>query len=169
MTLIILAIAWMIGVFLADALHLPFWQLVGGGVGCGVAAIVLRRHALIRMVFVVLCVATAGGARLAAAEIPILPHSIRLLNDGAEVQIRGRIIEDPRRLADGQRVIFAAESVRSGGIWKPAEGLALVTLPRYPERLYGDRLELTGVLTTPRAAARPGDFDYRVYLARRLR
>ena len=167
MTLIILAIAWMVGVFLADALHLPLWHLIAGSVGCGVAAIVLRQRPLIRMVFLVLCVATAGGARLAAAEIPILPHSIRLLNDGAEVQIRGRIIEDPRRLADGQRVVFAAESVRSGGRWKPAEGLVLVTLPRYPERFYGDMLELTGVLTTPRAATRPGDFDYRVYLARR--
>ncbi|MBO9335316.1 MAG: ComEC family competence protein, partial [Roseiflexus sp.] len=61
MTLIILAIAWMVGVFLADALHLPLWHLIAGSVGCGVAAIVLRQRPLIRMVFLVLCVATAGG------------------------------------------------------------------------------------------------------------
>jgi len=167
MTLIVLALAWMVGIFLADALHAPLWYLVAGSIGFGVPAMALRQHPRLRLTFLALCVAAAGGARLAAAEIPALPHSIRLLNDSGEVQIRGIVVEDPRRLADGQRVVIAADSVRAGESWQPAEGLALVTLPRYPERFYGDRLELTGTLTTPRAAARSGDFDYRVYLARR--
>ncbi|PMP88651.1 MAG: competence protein ComEC, partial [Roseiflexus castenholzii] len=153
MTLIVLALAWMVGIFLADALRLPLWHLVAGSVGGGIAAIVLRRHPRLRLIFLAICVAAAGGARLAAAEIPVLPHSIRLLNESGEVQIRGIVVEDPRRLADGQRVVMVADSVRVGNAWKPAEGLALVTLPRYPERFYGDRLELTGALTTPRAAA----------------
>jgi competence protein ComEC len=43
----------------------------------------------------------------------------------------------------------------------------LVKLPAYPERRYGDRLSLKGALTTPREAERPGQFDYRDYLARK--
>lgn len=167
MTLIILAIAWMAGIFLADTLHLPLWHLVAGGIGCGMAAIVFHRRPRARLVLLVVCAAAAGGARLAAAEIPVLPHSIRLLNDSGDTRIRGVVVEDPRRLTDGQRVVIATDSVHVGDAWQPAEGLALVTLPRYPERFYGDRLELSGALTTPRTAARPGDFDYRVYLARR--
>jgi competence protein ComEC len=43
----------------------------------------------------------------------------------------------------------------------------LVKLPAYPERRYGDRLSLKGMLTTPREAERPGQFDYRAYLVRK--
>ena len=43
----------------------------------------------------------------------------------------------------------------------------LATLPPYPERRYGDRLQLTGELKTPRAPKRPGEFDYQKYLARK--
>ncbi len=167
MTLIVLAIAWMVGIFLADTLHLPLWHLIGGSVGAGVAALALRQHPQLRLLCLIFCMAAAGGARLAAAEIPVLPHSIRLLNDSGDLRVRGVVAEDPRRLADGQRVVIAVDSVQIGEAWQSAEGLALATLPRYPERFYGDRLELTGALTTPHAAARPGDFDYRVYLARR--
>ncbi|NWG21848.1 MAG: ComEC family competence protein [Chloroflexi bacterium] len=168
MKLIVLAIAWMAGIILADMLHLPFWWLMGGGACCGVGAWALRDSPRLRLVLLMCCAAALGGARLVAADVPILPQSIRLFNDRGEVSIRGIVTEDPRRLADGQRLVLATDSVRAGGsIWRPAEGLVLVTLPRYPERSYGDRLELTGKLTTPRAAARPEAFDYQVYLARR--
>jgi competence protein ComEC len=77
------------------------------------------------------------------------------------------VVEDSRRTAEGQRLLVAAERVVLGGRARAAEGLVLVALPPYPERRYGDRLLLVGALSTPHEAERPGEFDYRQYLARK--
>lgn len=166
--LILVAIAWMLGIFLTDTFSFPLGPLAASGAVFAIAAIAARGRPRLRLILAACCALALGGARLILAEIPVQAHSLRLLNDRGELGVRGVIIEDPRRLTDGQRVILAADSIRLGGAtWRPAEGLALVTLPPYPERFYGDRLELSGVLSTPHPAARPGDFDYQVYLARR--
>ena len=166
MVLIVISIAWLLGVFAADALHLPLAPLLAAAAVGGVGAVITGRVPRARIVLIALCAASLGGARLVAAQVQPTPLSIWLLN-GSDQRLRGVIAEDPKRAADGQRVVIAADSVQRGGRWARAEGLMLVTLPAYPERRYGDRLELSGMLKTPRPPKRPGEFDYQQYLARK--
>ena len=167
MTLIILSIAWLLGVLAADLLGLPLLPLaIAAALGALIAA-AAGRAPRARLAALALCCAALGGARYDLAQVPVTPRSARLLNDSGDLLLRGLVVDDPRRAEDGQRALVAAERVVVGGVARPAEGLVLVKLPAYPERRYGDRLELTGALTTPGEAERPGEFDYRQYLARK--
>jgi competence protein ComEC len=121
----------------------------------------------LRLAALLLCCAALGGVRLDLAQVATTPHSLRLLNDGGDLTLEGLVIEDPKRTEDGQRVLLAADHALVNGQARLVEGLVLLKLPPYPERRYGDRLRIGGMLTTPREAERPGQFDYRQYLARK--
>jgi competence protein ComEC len=166
-TLIVLAIAWLLGIIAADLLGLPALPLAAVGALGALLAAALGRSPRARLVALALCCAALGGARFALAQVPTTPRSVWQLNDRGPLTIEGVVAEDPRRTADGQRVILAAERAVVGERTAAVEGLVLVTLPPYPERRYGDRLVLIGALKTPREADRPGAFDYRQYLARK--
>lgn len=167
MTLIPLAIAWLLGILAADLLHLPVPPLaLAALLGAGLAALSGRAPRL-RLAALLVCCAALGGLRLDLAQLATTPHSLRLLNDGGDLTLEGQVIEDPKRTEDGQRVLLAADRALVNGQARPVEGLVLLKLPAYPERRYGDRLRVGGVLTTPREAERPGQFDYRQYLARK--
>lgn len=167
MPLIVLATAWLLGILAADLLALPIGPLLAGATACGLAAPLAGRAPRLRLALLAACCALLGGARYDAAQVPLTERSVRRLNDGGEVTLRGTVAADPQRTAEGQRLVLEVDAALAGGRSRPAEGLALVKLPPYPERRYGDRLLLTGELQTPREAARPGDFDYRSYLARK--
>lgn len=167
MPLIVLAVAWLLGILAADLLAPPLWPLLAGAALAGGGALTAGRAPRLRMALLALCCALAGGARFEAAQIPQTERSVRRLNDGGEVTLVVTVAADPQRTAEGQRLVAEAERVVIEGRARAAEGLVLVKLPLYPERRYGDRLLLTGALQTPREAARPGDFDYRSYLARK--
>ena len=167
MTLIVLAIAWLLGILAADLLHAPTPLLVVGAALGGLLAAMWRTDPRLRLAALALCCAALGGVRLNAAQVPTTPRSVWQHNDTSDLTLQGVVVEDPRRLEDRQRVLVAAEQVAMGGKVRMAEGLVLVTLPPYPERRYGDRLILTGTLKTPREAERPEAFDYRAYLARK--
>ncbi len=167
MTLIPLAIAWMLGIIAADLLDLPLPQLLIGALVCGVAAALTGRAPRLRLVALILCSAMLGAARMDMAQITPTPRSVWLLNDSGDLTIEGVVVQDPQRTEDGQRALLAADRALVHGKPQSVEGLVLVKLPAYPERRYGDRLNLKGALTTPREADRPGQFDYRAYLERK--
>lgn len=167
MTLILLAIAWMLGIVAADLLHLPLAPLLIGALASGLVAAAAGRAPRLRLAALLLCCAALGGARLDLAHVTPTPRSIWLLNDGGDLTIEGVVADDPKRTEDGQRALIAVDRALVGGEAQPAEGLVLAKLPAYPERRYGERLRLVGALTTPREAERPGQFDYRAYLARK--
>ncbi len=167
MTLIILAIAWLLGILAADLFSLPLLPLAITAVLSVLVAAVAGRVPRARLAALTLCCAALGGARLDIAQVPVTPRSVRLLNDQGDLLLQGVVVDDPKRAEDGQSALVAAERVAVGGKTRPAEGLVLVKLPAYPERRYGDRLQLTGELTTPGEAERPGEFDYRQYLVRK--
>ena len=131
------------------------------------AAMIVRRAAVPRHVAMALCCAALAGVRLAASQPVETPSSIWRLNDSGKLTVDGMVVEDPRRTADAQRVLLRADHVLVAGRQHPASGLIQAKLPPYPERRYGDRLALVGSLETPREADRPGQFDYREYLARK--
>ncbi|MFN8505104.1 ComEC/Rec2 family competence protein [Kouleothrix sp.] len=167
MTLIILAAAWLIGLVLAD-LYAPGMALLVALACAGLLLGALARRApRLRLVALALACAALAGARLELAQVHPVAQSVWLLNDRSELQIEGVVADDPRRGAGDQRATIAAERALVDGRWRAASGLVLAKLPPYPERRYGDRLRLTGRLTTPREAERPGQFDYRQYLARK--
>ncbi|KAB8141439.1 ComEC family competence protein [Chloroflexia bacterium SDU3-3] len=167
MRLITLSLAWLIGIVIADLLHLPLPPLLAAAALCGLGAAIAGRAPRLRLALLALCCAALGGARLASAQVQPTPQSIWLRNGAGELSIQGVVAEDPKRTDDGQSVLVQAEMVALGGRRSPAQGLVLVKLPAYPERRYGDVLLLTGTLKTPNGPKRPGDFDYRDYLARR--
>ncbi|MFL5802892.1 MAG: ComEC/Rec2 family competence protein [Roseiflexaceae bacterium] len=167
MTLIILAMAWLLGILAADLFPLPLPLLMGlAGLSVLLAAASGRAPRL-RLAALVLCCAALGAVRYDMAQVPTTPRSVWQLNDRGDLALQGVVVEDSKRSAEGQRVLVAVERVELGGRARAAEGLVLVVLPPYPERRYGDRLLLIGALETPRAAERPGEFDYRQYLARK--
>jgi competence protein ComEC len=167
LTLIILAVAWLLGILTADLISLPLLPLAVTAALSALAAVAGGRIPRARLAALALCCAALGGARLDLAQAPITPRSVQLLNDQGDLVLQGVVVEDPKRTEDGQRALIAAERAAVYGKTRAVEGLVLIKLPGYPERRYGDRLQLTGALTTPGEAERPGEFDYRQYLARK--
>ncbi len=167
MTLIILTIAWLLGLVAADYQHFSIWLLAAATFVGVVCAVLAGRAPRMRLAALALACAALGAGRYNLAQVATSERSVWLLNDTGDLTIDGVIVEDPRRTADAQRVLIATERALTNGQARQVTGLVQVKLPLYPERHYGDRLRLTGALTTPREAERPGQFDYRAYLARK--
>lgn len=166
MLLVWLAVAWMLGLVVADWSGMPLWQIQTGlAVGLGVSGLGWR-WPRVRVVGLILCCAALAGWRYDLTQRPPEPQDIRVLA-GHEVTVQGAVSADPRRTDEGQQVILAVEQVRLEGRSRLATGLVLVNLPVYPEYHYGQRLLLLGRLGEPNGAERPGEFDYRDYLARK--
>lgn len=167
MWLIFLALAWIVGLVIADGYALPSGMLALLALGGALLAGLARRAPRLRLAALALCCVACAGVRLAWAEVAVTPQSVQLLNERGDMVVEGVVIDDPRRTADGQRITLQAARAQVQGRWQASEGLVLATLPTYPEWHYGDRLRLYGVLSTPRDAERAGQFDYRQYLARK--
>lgn len=164
--LIPLIIAWVCGIVLAGTVDVPeIWLWCAAGLGL-LGAPLLWKQQRGRLAALCLLLAALGGLRY-QAELPDLgPQRVELLA-GQAVRLRGLIAEEPRRSEQGQRVVLAVEAGQAGGPARALEGRVLLMLPPYPAYRYGQRVLVAGELSEPRGAERPGDFDYRAYLAHR--
>nr|MQY81821.1 DUF4131 domain-containing protein [Dehalococcoidia bacterium] len=72
------------------------------------------------------------------------------------------VARDPEISDRSTRLYFSPAEIRTDGEWQPAEGNALLFVPRTSTYRYGDQLRVTGELDTP---PQLNDFDYRGYLA----
>ncbi len=165
--LIHLAVAWMLGIVAAHLLRpAPTW-LWAGAAACLAAAMAARAAPRPRLVALCLLCGLLGALRYSEALPTLGPGSVAALVGRGELTLAGSVAGDPRRSDDGQRVVLRVEAAGDAGEWHAVEGLALLVLPPFPAYSYGERLAVVGELETPRAAERPGDFDYRAYLAHR--
>ena len=90
--------------------------------------------------------------------------SLARLNDGAAVQMRGVVSDEPQERETTTLYRLDVREVFENGQWQAASGKVLMQGPLAPRHEYGDELEVTGKLATPPAFP---DFNYRDYLASR--
>ena len=115
---------------------------------------------------------SAGAIRLAAFQA-VAPRDVSRLADGPRpLTLFGTLVSDPEARPGGRITFFlyAGEAQSRAGqaavtgeisVTVGADAAKAVTLD------YGDRVQLTGMLTTPEPATNPGAFSWRDYLARR--
>ncbi len=114
----------------------------------------------------------AGAVRMAAFET-VAPSDVSHLADRPRpVTLTGTVGSDPEARPGGRvTFFFKAASAQERGGMAGVTGEIWVTLGQGAARNlpldYGDRVWLTGQLTTPEEATNPGAFSWREYLARR--
>ncbi len=164
MTLVYLAIAWLAGIALGQALRPPWQVLLLLGLAGVIGWAGWRDRPPVRLACALLLTAALGAGRLLSALPRLPPNALAHYNDVGPVLLEGTVIAAPDERDTTTRLRLRAESLTlPDGQQVPVQGTALVYLPRYPTFACGDRLQVTGLLETPPEFA---DFSYRQYLAR---
>ena len=170
MTLLAVASAFLLGVFLGDRLVPPVSALLFLTSGALLVALFLRRIGR-SSVFAVLVLFVIAGCFRTAVMTDSTAELARY-HTQSPVQVEGLALDDAEPAGSAIRFPVRVERVHSDGVWIEVEGTALVTARpnaqaagrRDPPHIrYGDRLLLEGPLTAP---PKLDEFDYPAYLAR---
>ncbi|MFH0847704.1 MAG: DNA internalization-related competence protein ComEC/Rec2 [Chloroflexota bacterium] len=160
MKLILLSIAFIIGVFIDSKLNLtlPLAFIIPISVALAFA---LRKHK--KVTLLVLCLASAGlGILRSGLSQPVFTENhLSFYNDSGELAVRGTIISDPEVSEKTVHILLKVSELKNSD-WQKVTGNLLVFAPVYSSYRYGDRIELQGELETPPEFP---DFSYRNYLA----
>src|SRR5512139_498012 len=155
--LILVGLAWVIGLTAAGTLGAPWWM---GGAWLGLASpgLILRGPLAGRYVLVVACAfaALVAGWRLEAAQPPSDPPWQSAI--GQEVRLTGEVRSEPNRGDRTTSYVVEVQTVRTSGAELSGGGRSLVYLHQYESFLPGDILTLEGELELP---AGFNGFDYR--------
>lgn len=166
MTIVILTIAWMIGIWLASVLALPLAGWLATAVFLFLLSLLFRqRQRRVALVLAALAALALGGARYTFALPQIDANHLAFYNDAPEsVGIIGVVVKEPDVHDRHVNLRVAAEQISFGdGTTYPVEGLLLVRANRFPEVPYGARVGVNGRLETPPEGE---EFSYKAYLAR---
>jgi len=162
MPLISISCAWILGTFLGSRFNLPPALILTALVPLPLFFL-LRSHRQKVVVSSLCLIALFAAATYSYSSLHTIDEtSLRFHNDRGTVAIKGIVARDPDVSDTSTRLNVSATEIKLGDNWQAVDGTALVTVPRYPEYRYGDRLLITGELATP---SQLDDFDYRGYLA----
>ena len=164
MTLIYLSTAWMSGIYVAQRVALPL--LLWGVLALlpATAAWFWRQNPRARLAALCGLFLCLGATRHALARPRFDEHSVAAHNDQGWVTLTGIVAAEPDVRDTYVNLRLRAETLSVGDSAPVAvEGLVLVRAPRYPEHVYGDSLEVRGLLETPPVFE---GFSYKDYLAR---
>ena len=164
MTLIYLAGSWLAGIALVKAVYLPWQVLTVLGLAALLSLFLWRDSARVRLGALCALMLALGAGRFLLA----VPHfdetTLATYNDTGWVTFEGVVVGEPDEREQYTNLRVRAERLTlPDGTERAVEGLALVKAERYPERHYGDRVRVEGLLETPPVLE---DFSYREYLAR---
>lgn len=164
MTLVYLAVAWLAGIALAEAIHLPWQVLPVLGLAALLVLLLWREDARVRLGGACALFLAAGAARLLIAIPHFEERSLATYNGVGQVTLEGIVVGEPDERDSYTNLRVRAERLTlPDGSRREVEGLALVRAKRYPERHCGDRVQVVGRLETPPVFE---TFSYRDYLAR---
>ena len=163
MTLVYLACAWLLGIYVGSLLHLPLW-IVGVAIPiCTATAYALRAHPRVELASLCLLILLLGYWRYDLARPILVPGPLAEYNEGGIVTLRGLVTNDPGPRDRLANLHVSVHELKTDHTWMPMPGQVLVQVPSYETYRYGDEIEVYGRLTTPSDF---DDFSYRAYLAR---
>ena len=164
MALVVLSVAWVLGIWLGSLYDVPPWLLAFGAVPLVPLLVTRRRRQPLLVAVACLCLVAGAGLYAHHALYHVDETSLRSWNDLGAVPLRGVVATDPDVREGSTRLEVSVTSLETGGQWRDVSGTLLVFVPRYPSYRYGDEVALHGDLLTP---PRLDDFDYRGYLEHR--
>ena len=163
MTLVYLALAWLVGIALGAGLARPFWVWLIIAIAGASVALLGRRERPLRLGGALLALGALGALRVSLS--PLYPSPLALYVGNPNVTLTGTVAAAPDLRPDHAEVTLAVETVALGhGAPQPLATGVLLRVPREAGYRYGDRLQVSGRVQAPGAG--PG-FSYRDYLARR--
>jgi len=164
MTLIYLAVVWLAGIALAKTINLP-WQVPPVlGLAALLGLLLWRDDRRVRWGALCALTLALGAARLLLAVPRFDETSLATYNDVGWVTLEGVVVGEPDEREHYTNLRVRAERLGlPDGATLEIEGLALVKADRHPERSYGDRVRVEGLLETPPIFE---EFSYREHLSR---
>lgn len=156
------AIAWVVGVWLAKQADVPpvVWL---AGFAAALAAAILTRRTRAGLPLLAAAFLLLGAWRYAASLPRIDDAHVAWYNGRGEVTLVGVVHAEPEPRGTHWRARVAARAITHAYGYAPVRGLVLATLPAYSVVHEGDVVRLRGTLTEPPVWE---DFSYRDYLAR---
>ena len=144
------------------------WALIGLALVTALPIWLAWHERRVRLACLFLAFMLAGCGRALLIHPPIDTSDLAFYNGderSPKVSVTGVISSEPVLTDRSQRVRIKSEEIVPAGKTStlPVSGDMLITLPRYPAFTAGERLAISGTLTTPPNFS---GFDYRAYLAR---
>jgi len=168
MILVYLAAAWAAGIVLAKEVGLPWQASLVLGMSALLVLLLWRDDApeggRVRLGAACALFLALGAGRLQVSTPSFDETSLATYNGAGWVELEGVVVGEPDERERYTNLRVRAERLTlPHGTELQVDGLTLVKADRYPERRYGDRVWVAGLLETPPERE---DFSYREYLAR---
>ncbi|MDO8486369.1 MAG: ComEC/Rec2 family competence protein [Candidatus Staskawiczbacteria bacterium] len=149
-----MSISFILGIFISSITKIPQifpWGFLFLGILVIILSIFLKKDYLIVVGFCLFFL-VLGIIRLQISEFNILNNNLRELNNKGVITLIGKVINEPDLRENSQKLKIEIEYPK---------GIVLVTVNRYTEYRYLDKLKIIGKLKTPMETE---DFSYKNYL-----
>lgn len=161
--LVVVAGAWLTGIFIASLLPLPPTLLLMGGGTALIGSLLFWHDQQGRFVLLLILCMILGAWRYTIALPNDDPQAIALFIGSGPLQIRGTVADEPQFQQRSRSLLITVNSVNRGVSWQEAHGqikiLLLETIMETPYGPnYGDMVELQGTLQPPLPHSTPGVF-----------